>query len=513
MATRIRAPELPPGKTWLNCDRALSLSDLKGRIILLDFWSYCCINCFHVLSELKYIEKKHASHLTVIGVHSAKFDNEKQVENVRQAVLRYDIEHPVVVDSDFDIWQRYGVRVWPTLVLIDPEGYALGYLSGEGHRDALDELIAQMVVAHDTLGTIDAQVLRFPLEKDASKPTPLAFPGKVLAVDRGLEGQPCLFVADSGHHRIVAIALEGKILEVVGSGLAGLTDGSFERACFANPQGIAFDPSERCLYVADTNNHALRCINFRRKTVTTVAGTGEQSNNLLPHCGPALKTALNSPWDLALADGKLYVAMAGNHQIWSLDLEREDICSYAGIGRESCTDGNLREAAFAQPNGIAAGAGEAFPQSRRTLFVADSETSALRCCDREKVRTVCGSGDLFGFGDRDGTGSDVLLQHCTGVAWGNGRLWVADTYNHRIKCVDPQSGECHSVFGNGRRGDRDGAGTEAQFSEPSGLSVLGNFLYVADTNNHRIRRANLSDNSVSTLELSGLPAVRACVPV
>ena len=238
-----------------------------------------------------------------------------------------------------------------------------------------------------------------------------------------------------------------------------------------------------------------------------------QSSNLLPHCGPARETALNFPWDVALVNGKLYVAMAGNHQIWMLDLLQGSICSHAGIGRESCADGNLREAEFAQPSGIVVGASEAAAQENLSLFVADSQTSTLRCCDHEQVRTLCGSGNLFGFGDRDGIGSEVLLQHCMGVAWGDSYLWVADTYNHRIKRIDPQSGLCQSILGSGQQGDRDGNGMEAQFCEPSGLSILRDSLYIADTNNHCIRQTKLSDNSVSTLEFSGLSAVRACVPV
>lgn len=121
MMLRVRAPELPQNQPWLNTDYPLSIKRLKGRVVILDFWTYCCINCLHVLPELKYLEQKYKDSLTVIGVHSAKFDNEKETENIRQAILRYDIEHPVLVDNGFKVWQQYAVRAWLTLMVINSQ--------------------------------------------------------------------------------------------------------------------------------------------------------------------------------------------------------------------------------------------------------------------------------------------------------------------------------------------------------------------------------------------------------
>jgi thiol-disulfide isomerase/thioredoxin len=510
---RVRAPELPQNYPWLNSDRPLSLKTLRGRVVLLDFWTYCCINCLHVLPDLKYLEQKYKDCLTVIGVHSAKFDHEKDVENVRQAILRYDIEHPVLLDQDFNVWQQYAVRAWPTLMVIDPTGYVVGSVAGEGHRQALDQLIEQMLQEHRQKGTINLEKFSLVLEKERSPlTTPLAFPGKVLAD----ETSDTLFIADSGYHRLVVTSLDGALKHTIGTGTAGLQDGSFDEAQFASPQGMAWDAENQLLYVADTENHAIRQVDFQHKTVRTLAGTGEQSRNIRPHGGIGLKTALNSPWDLVKLDNYLFVAMAGSHQIWQMNLESGIVSTYAGTGAESCVDGLVTEAVFAQPSGITTDGQE--------LYVADSESSSVRAiglAEMPKVRTVCGSGELFGFGDVDGQGTEARLQHCLGVEAGtDGQLWIADTYNHKIKQVNLKTGLCRTVLGSGVAGLRDGGaiserypqGVATQFSEPSGLSLAGNSLYIADTNNHAIRRVALDTLTVSTLSFTGLCAPNVCFP-
>lgn len=503
MATtpRVRAPELPQHYPWLNTDKPLSLQQLKGRVVILDFWTYCCINCLHVLPELKYLEQKYKDSLTVIGVHSAKFDNEKEVENIRQAILRYDIEHPVLVDSGFGVWQQYAVRAWPTLMVIDPQGYVVGYVAGEGNRDILDQLIGQMIQEFQEKGAIAFQELSLTLEKQRQPLiTPLAFPGKVLATSAGL------FIADSGHHRIVVSNPEGEILHLVGTGKPGLTNGHLTEAQFHAPQGMAFDEENQLLYVADTENHAIRRIDLKKQIVETIAGTGEQSHNIRPHGGLGLATALNSPWDLEKVSNTLFIAMAGPHQIWQMQLDTGILQTYAGTGAEACVDGLVTEAAFAQPSGITTDGKE--------LYVADSEVSSIRGVGlgaQPQVRTICGSGELFGFGDVDGAGTEVRLQHCLGVEYAQNFLWVADTYNHKIKLVNPHSGNCQTVLG-GVAGLQDGQGKSSRFNEPSGLSVIGSYLYVADSNNHAIRRVELDTLTVTTMQFPGLCAPDFCVP-
>jgi thiol-disulfide isomerase/thioredoxin len=504
MQPRVRAPEFPQNRIWLNSDHPLFLKDLKGRVVLLDFWTYCCINCLHILPDLKYLENKYKDSLTVIGVHSAKFDNEKEAENIRQAVLRYDVEHPVIVDSNFHVWRQYAVRAWPTLIVIDPEGYVISTVSGEGNREALDQLIGQVIKQHQTKGTINFQELALTLEKQ-QKPeaTPLAFPGKVLADQIGDR----LFIADSGHHRLIISTLAGEVLQIIGTGKSGLTDGSFTEAEFFSPQGMTLDAKNQRLYVADTENHCLRQIDLKQQQVTTLAGTGKQSHNIRPHSGLRSETALNSPWDVEKVGNRLLIAMAGPHQIWEMCLETQTISTYAGTGAEACLDGPLQEAAFAQPSGLTT--------DGRELYVADSEVSSIRAVglvDNLPVRTICGSGDLFGFGDVDAQGSQVRLQHCLGVEYTQNYLWVADTYNHKIKRVDPRTGECQTMLGDGTVGHLDGQSIKARFAEPSGLSASSAHLYVADTNNHAIRHIALDTLEVTTLEFSGLCAPDVCLP-
>lgn len=514
MTARVRAPEFPKPNIWLNTDHPLSIAQLRGRAVLLDFWTYCCINCLHILPDLKYLEQKYKDSLTIIGVHSAKFENEKDAENIRQAILRYDIEHPVIVDSDFNIWHQYTVRAWPTLVLIDPEGYYLGSVSGEGHRDALDDLIGQLIRDHQGKGTINVQELSLTLEKQKQPlTTPLAFPGKVLADSQGER----LFIADSGHHRIIVSTLTGEVLQVIGTGQAGLMDGSFSEAQFFAPQGIVLDAEQQVLVVADTENHCLRRIDLENQQVETIAGTGKQSHHIQPHSGLGLETALNSPWDLEKVGSRLLIAMAGSHQIWEMYLETGLVSTYAGRGAEACIDGSLQEAAFAQPSGITT--------DGRELYVTDSEVSSIRgvgLVENLSVRTVCGSGDLFDFGDVDGEGLEARFQHCLGVKYYHSLLLVADTYNHKIKVVDPQTGKCQTILGDGKSGYQDGKGQEARFSEPSGLSAIArrlpdgttaNYLYVADTNNHAIRQVNFDTLEVTTLTFSGLCTPELCFPV
>ncbi len=141
---RVRAPELR-GRAWLNTGgRDLSLSAFRGRFVLLDFWTFCCVNCLHVLDELRPLEEKHADDLVVVGVHSPKFVHEADPKALEAAVARYRVEHPVLDDPDLVTWQAYTARAWPTLVLVDPEGYVVAQYAGEGHAHAIDALVTSL---------------------------------------------------------------------------------------------------------------------------------------------------------------------------------------------------------------------------------------------------------------------------------------------------------------------------------------------------------------------------------
>lgn len=491
---KIRAPELTGDRGWLNTDKPLSLAALKGKVVLLDFWTYGCINCMHIIPDLKRLEKKYPNELVVIGVHSAKFDNEKDTENIRRIILRYEIEHPIVNDADFKIWNAYAVNAWPTRYLIDPAGYVIGRLSGEGGFEELDKAISDSIAEFRKRGELNEASLKLVLEKAKVGDLPLAFPGKIIASEQ--TGR--LFIADSDHNRIVVAKLDGALVETIGTGVPGADDGSFDRATFFRPQGMALNGDT--LYVADTENHLIREIDLKAKTVKTIAGTGQQARSY-DQVGMARTVALNSPWDLQLIGRTLYIAMAGPHQIWKLDLTLREVSQFAGSGREARLDGPVAEAAFAQPSALAT--------DGNTLYVSDAEANIIRAIDLNqtpKVRTLVG-GDLFDFGDRDGAGDNVRLQHPLGLARWHDKLLIADTYNHKIKVLDPEKRLVNSFAGSGKPGQVDGK--KASFYEPGGLAVANGRLYVADTNNHAIRVVNLKTKTTKTLPIKGLlpPAV------
>ncbi|HJT78546.1 MAG TPA: thioredoxin-like domain-containing protein [Gemmataceae bacterium] len=489
------------GVGWLNTAGPLKLRDLRGKIVLLDFWTYCCINCMHVLPDLAKLEKKYSNDLVVIGVHSGKFDNEKDNEHIRKAILRYEISHPVVNDADMKIWSTYGVHSWPTLCLIDPEGYYVGSAPGEGNYELLDKVIGKLVEIHRKKKTLDEKPRRFELARYHEKgDSPLFFPGKVLADPAS--GR--LFIADSTHHRIVITTLEGKKIAVAGTGTPGKDDGAFAKATFNDPQGMAL--RGETLFVADRKNNLIRALDLKAQTVTTVAGTGALGDNRFQG-GPARKTALNSPWALYPHGNTLFIAMAGFHQIWALDLDKAFVGPYAGNGREAIEDGSLDTCSFAQPSGLTS--------DGKVLYVADSEGSAVRAVPMDgkgEVRTIIGNpgaiDSLFTFGDVDGQGAAVRLQHALGIAYHDGKLYVADTYNSKIKVIDPGRRTSTTLLG----GEAGGWLAGPLLVEPAGVSVAGDKLFVADTNAHRVRVVDLKTRTVQTLALQGVQAPKPATP-
>jgi hypothetical protein len=454
----------------------------------------------HILPDLEYLEERFAGRpFLVVGVHSAKFDNEADRANVRAAIQRYGIRHPVVVDQDMRLWRAYAARSWPTRVLVDPDGRVVNSIAGEGQRAALERAIESLLAEHAQRGTLAAAPLALRPDAAVRSASGLAFPGKVLA-DPGGAGAAGrrLFIADTAHHRIVVAswpdaAGRSSLLRVIGTGVAGRADGPADRASFRAPQGLAIARGR--LFIADTENHLIRAVDLATWEVSTWAGTGEMTNDRAGG-GRGPKQGINSPWDLAVHGSRLLVAMAGTHQVWRFELGNAFGRAYAGTGREDLEDGPAERAALAQPSGLAV-AGD-------TLWIADSEVSAVRGLDLvdERVFTVIGEG-LFDFGDVDGTHPEARLQHPLGVAAWAGKVLVADSYNHRIKLVEPASRSVHSLFGDGRSGADDGRGGP-RFFEPGGLSVAGDELIVADTNNHRVVWADLASGAWREVSIEGL---------
>jgi DNA-binding beta-propeller fold protein YncE len=457
----IPAPDLDGAVDWLNVSAPITMLQLRGKVVILDFWTYGCVNCMHVLKDLMTLAERFRDELVVIGVHSPKFPNERNSENLKRILVRYEIEHPVANDANMAIWRRYGAQAWPTRVIVDPAGNLVGTAMGEGNLEGFVNAVRTVVRVFDERGEINRSPLPLQLERGRHADRPLLYPGKVLADAASNR----LFIADSNHNRIVVSTLDGRLIETIGSGLQGDADGIFTQARFHRPQGLALDGDT--LYVADTENNQIRAIDLQARAVQTLADA-----------------ELSSPWDLALKMGILIVAMAGAHQIWVIDLLHDRAYPYAGTGEEARRDGAVNEAAFAQPSGLAV--------ADDTLYVADAEANTVRAVKLPPINTVTtlAGGDLFAFGDRDGRGDDVRLQHPLGVAVAGGIVYVADTYNHKIKALDPRSGTVTTVA--------------AGFYEPGGLSIANGRIYVADTNHHEIKTVDLKSRKVESLPIEGL---------
>lgn len=475
---------------WLNTERPLEAEDLRGRVMLVDFWTFCCINCIHVIPDLQALEKEFGHNLTVVGVHSAKFLNERDTENIRQAILRYGITHPVVNDSAFHIWQSFGVRAWPTLVLINPLGKIEAVYSGEGHRAELESKIRSLIKQYANV--LNTAPLPLALEKDKTPESVLKYPGKLAYAPDSVFGE-MLFVSDSGHHQIVGLTLEGKEVVRIGTGSAGNHDGSFSDAMFNTPQGLLYQ--DNTLYVADTENHLLRQIDLKSRTVSTLAGTGVQGYNRTAHNAPALKTPLASPWDLAFYPdhSHISIAMAGTHQLWTYDLSKKTVTVSAGNGNETIIDGRYPDNSLSQPSGVSV--------SGDKLYFVDSETSSLRMLEGDNVTTLIGTG-LFDFGYKEGKQGEARMQHPIGVFADGDEIYVADSYNHSIRRYDIARHYLYNEVGQGKRGMQDGALNHALFNEPNDIIKIKDKFYIADTNNHAIRVLDPAKGMVSTLPVT-----------
>lgn len=495
------APEFPGGLTWFNVDQALTIASLKGKAVLLDFWTLGCINCQDIIPDLKKLESEFGDALVVVGVHSGKYSNEHDDQSIRGAIAKYGLEHPVVNDPNFAVWSAYGANAWPTLVLIDPTGKIVGGHAGEGVYQLFQPIVGAMLGEFDAKGLVDRTPLKLDLASTTTS-TVLSYPAKVLADANG--GR--LFIADTGHNRVLIADLNGRLQEAIGSGKAGFEDGGASEAAFQQPQGLAVSDDGRTLYVADTRNHAIRAVDLSTGTVTTIAGTGSQADRLPGPGAKGTATALAAPWDVLVVGKTLYIAMAGVHQIWTLDLETNAIAVFAGTSREGIDDGARTKAAtLAQPSGLAS--------DGRFLYWVDAESSSVRkvalALDTEgQVETLVGTG-LFDFGDKDGSGTKAQLQHAQGITYADGVLYVADTYNHKVRAVDAATRNVTRLSGDGERGWQDGAPADARYDEPGGLSAASGRVYVADTNNDLIRVIDIASGRATTLQLSNLDVASA----
>lgn len=474
---KLRAPELR-GRGWLGTGGAdVRLADLRGKVVVLDFWTFCCVNCLHVLDELRPLEAEFGDQLVIIGVHSPKFEHEADPDALAAAVERYNVRHPVLDDPELVTWQAYAARAWPTLVVIDPEGYIVASMSGEGHGVGLASVVRELLEEHRAKGTLREGNARYVAPEPAS--TALRFPGKVARADDGT-----LFVSDTARHQVVHVAADGET-ELARFGGPDV---------FNEPQGVLVLPTDAAartgddVLVADSVNHEIKGIRLRDGRIRTLAGTGEQLRER-SGSGPALKQALSTPWDLTWWIDRVVIAMAGTHQLWVLHLASEPalntVAVLAGTSNEGIRDGAADESWFAQPSGLSTSA------DGRMVWVADSETSALRSITLTdsgfEVTTHIGQG-LFDFGHVDGDASAALMQHPIGVTeLPDGSVAIADTYNGAIRRFDPRTNEVTTLA--------------SDLAEPSDVIVISEadadpaHLLVVESNAHRLTRLALTSQA------------------
>ena len=470
------APEFPDQLHWFNVDKPVRLSEQKGRIILLNFNAYCSLHCLHVNADLNYLANKYPNELAVIGIHGPRYPAERSAEHLRNAISRNHIRHPVIHDPEFRLWQRYGIRTGPTLGVIDRQGVIVGSISGDGNRQKLERIITALLTrtGESTTG-LNAP---YALKQTPEPARPLSFPDKILATETRV------YIADSGHNRILATSPQGHILHQYGDGNPGFMDGNGFAAAFDAPQGMVID--DEFLYVADTGNHAIRRINIRNDDVATLAGSGAMG--LEPggdYFGNPREVDLNSPSGLAFKANVLYIAMTGLHQIWSLSLVTNTLEIFAGSGEEGLVDGASWNACFAQPTALSI--------IGHTLYVVDTGSSAIRAVDlnTRNVTTLVGRR-VLDYGDTDGIGSAAGFQYPLDIKADQTQksLWIADTYNNKIRKLRVDNKLVSSFQ------------VKHDLNEPSGLAFGGNNLYIANTNRHEIVRINLRSGSTEALNVS-----------
>ncbi len=463
---RVRAPQLQ-GSDWINVDHPLTLAELRGKIVVLDFWTFCCINCLHVIEELRALEARFADEVVVIGVHSPKFAHEADPVAVAAAVERYEIHHPVVNDPALGTWRQYAVRAWPTLVVVDPEGYVVAEAAGEGQVSALSMVIADLVVEHEARGTLRRGSA--PYVAPIPEPSTLRFPAKAVLLPAARTGRSrdSLLVADAGHHSVVELDADAStVLRRVG-GERGRADGARPR--FAEPGGVALLPAELAdelgydVLVADTANHLVRGLRLSDGAVTTVADlTAVELHTITGRVPPVM-----SPWDVAWWPERrcAVVAAAGVHLLLGVDPRSGAVEILAGTTVEGLKDGPALDGWLAQPSGLAVNGDR--------VWFADAETSALRWLTLAgEVHTAVGEG-LFDFGHVDGPAAQARLQHPLGVALlADGSVAVADTYNGALRRFDPVAAEVTTLAG--------------ELAEPSGIVVTDDHVLVVESAAHRI---------------------------
>ena len=474
MNARVTAPQFSMALEWVNTDEAPVLEALRGRAVLLNFWSFDSANCINTLPDIRYLENKYHDGLSVIGVHTPKYDYQRQMGPVLKAVNRNNIRHPVANDPGHVTWQAYGIQSWPTMALIDAQGQLAALLPGEGRREEADAMIGHLLeeAAKQDLRVYESQVSSVRPEPRQ----PLRFPTRLLLTDSSL------WIADTGHNRILECNHEGRILRQFGSGNPGFWDGTNLDAGFSAPQGMAL--ARDCIFVADTGNHALRRIRLLDGEIKTVAGTGAVGHDIPHEYVEPTKIAMSSPSDVAAVGDILYLAVSGQNQIWQFNLNTNKLVAQAGSGKLALEDGAGVAASFAQPVSLSS--------IGQQLFVVDSAASAIRALrlSDNRVTTFVGKG-LYDFGDVPGKPDVARLQNpLAACVDARGLVFIADSYNGKIKALNLRTTDVRTL------------NLPYTLQEPAGIALGGNALWIANTNAHEVVRVDLGSGQIKRLTIT-----------
>ena len=478
---------------WINVANPLTLKDLKGRVILLNFWTYDCVACTHILPQIKKLENELGNKLTVISIHSGKFDNQKNLNSIIKATLRHDITHAVINDSNLTIWNSFGVKAWPTLILIDPKGNIKKTYVGEKEADNLTDDVKK--ITNKFRYDLNRDPLPLLLEKNKIAKRVLNYPTKIEYVKNfpfRAHNAPAFLIANSGKNNILVSSLSGEIILQIGSGKSGFRDGSFEDAEFNMPTGMLYDAGK--LYVADSGNHSIRLINFKEQSVATIVGSGQKGGAITKSSIAAKDAELSFPTDLEFypSINQIAIANSGSNQILQYDLAKQEISALAGNGNMGIDDGKYPQNSLAQPYDLAIYNGK--------LYFVDSETSALRILEKDGiVKTLIGKG-LFDFGYKNGSKNQALMQHPLALTADDTGIYISDSFNHAIRKYDPISGEISTAIG-GSKGDSLGSSSNTKFDEPEGIISILDRFYLVDSNNNRIVIINRGKFSSELLDI------------
>lgn len=478
---------------WLNSSRQIESSDLKNRVILLDFWTYACVNCLHMVPEIKKLETEFGNRLTVIGVHSGKFNNEKNDESIKKAIIKNDISHLVVNDSEFKIWNGFKVSSWPSFVLIDAKGHVVKKYDGEISAENLRKDIKKLIKKYKY--RLNSERLPIILEKNRVADYILKFPGEIIAVQnfsyKNINKINALIISNTGKNKILVTNLNGNILLEIGSGEIGFDDGDLDSSSFNSPRGLLF--KDNILYVADTSNHAIRKINFTDGKVSTLIGSGKRGE-VVKLSDRIDEISLSSPFDLAFFPDKnnIVISNSGTHQLLKYNIPSNTIIPFAGNGSKGLVNGHYPDNSLAQPSGLSSYGSQ--------LYFVDAESSSLRSISKNGlVKTLIGHG-LSEFGHRGGKKDKALMQHPVGVIAFDKEIYISDTHNHAIRRYNIKTGEL-STYSGGERGDGVSSGKRTEYDEPEAITYFADRFYIVDTNNNRVMELAKNNGNAKILNI------------